>query len=73
MTLSIVTTDYQFKNYFPICTGIPNLHWFGIEGDYNVMVIDLLGPSLEDLFSFCGRKFSLKTVVILITYVYVSL
>lgn len=48
-----------------MAAGIPNLRWFGVEGDYNVLVIDLLGPSLEDLFNFCSRKLSLKTVLML--------
>eukprot|EP00026_Physarum_polycephalum_P005316 Phypoly_transcript_05348.p1 GENE.Phypoly_transcript_05348~~Phypoly_transcript_05348.p1 ORF type:complete len:493 (+),score=73.41 Phypoly_transcript_05348:124-1602(+) len=58
---------YESKLYKVLSggVGIPYVKWFGVEGDYNVMVMDLLGPSLEDLFNYCHRKFSLKTVLML--------
>ena len=46
-------------------TGVPTLHYFGSDSMYNIMVIDLLGKSLEDLFVQCRRKFTLKTVLML--------
>jgi len=43
--------------------GIPNLLWFGQEGDFNVVVMDLLGQNLEELLILCNRKLSLKTIL----------
>lgn len=43
--------------------GIASVYYCDVEGDYNVMVMDLLGPSLENLFNVCHRKLSLKTVL----------
>ncbi|ETO28528.1 hypothetical protein RFI_08596, partial [Reticulomyxa filosa] len=58
---------YEYKVYRILAggVGIPNVRWFGREGDFNVMVMDILGPSLEDLFNFCSRKFTLKTALML--------
>lgn len=45
--------------------GIPAVHWSGTEGNYNIMVLDLLGPSLEDVFNMCKRKLSIKSALML--------
>lgn len=50
-------------------TGIPNIYWRGIEGDYNVLILDLLGPSLDDLFTFCSHSFTLKTCLMIVDQV----
>lgn len=42
--------------------GIPKIHYFGVEGDFNILVMEILGPNLEDLFKYCDKKFSLKTI-----------
>jgi len=45
--------------------GIPFLKSYGISQDYNVLVMELLGKSLEYLFEKMNNKFSLKTVCML--------
>ncbi|KAF5392369.1 hypothetical protein D9757_001461 [Collybiopsis confluens] len=54
----------EFRSYRTLngTLGVPQVHHFGQEGLHNVLVIDLLGPNLEDLFDMCGRKFTVKTV-----------
>lgn len=48
-----------------LLAGVPNIYWCGTQGNYNVMVIDLLGKSLEDLLNDCKRKFTLKSTTML--------
>ncbi|CBY15587.1 unnamed protein product [Oikopleura dioica] len=43
--------------------GFPNLRYFGTDNDYSYLVMDLVGPTLESLYNFCSRHFSLKTVL----------
>lgn len=48
-----------------LAQAIPQVLYYGVESTSNIMVMDLLGMSLEKLFGRCGRKFSLKTVLML--------
>lgn len=45
--------------------GIPFVHCIGTTEHYRYVILDLLGPSLEEMFEFSGRKFSLKTILLI--------
>ena len=62
---SLLVKEANFYRSLAGGVGIPFVRWFGTERGYNIMVLDLLGPSLEDLFNYCNRRFTLKTVLLL--------
>jgi len=55
---------YESKVYSLLSAGvgIPRVQYSGVENNYNCIVMDLLGHSLEDLFNICQRRFSLKVL-----------
>ncbi|KPM35094.1 Casein kinase I isoform delta [Neonectria ditissima] len=63
--LDILENEAKTYKALSGAVGIPRVLWFGQEGDYYVLVHDLLGPSLEDLFNYCDRRFSLKTILLI--------
>lgn len=63
----IQTLDHEFRVYKTLSRGhgIPHAHWFGTEAGFDAMVIERLGPSLDDLFVLCHFQFSLQTNLLL--------
>jgi len=57
--------QYESKLYQVLGAGrgFPSMYWFGQESGCNILVLDLMGPSLQDLFNFIGSGFSLSTVL----------
>ena len=55
--------NYLQGDKYPPPTGIPALYDFLISENFYYMMMELLGPSLEDLFEKFHNKFSLKTIL----------
>ena len=43
----------------------PRLYYSGCDGEFNILIMELLGPSVEDMFNKVNRKIGLKSVLIL--------
>lgn len=57
LTCSQPMLQYEAKLYDKLqgLTGFPTVQYFGVEGDFNVMVMDIMGPSIQHLFDFCDQ------------------
>lgn len=55
--------EYGFYKQLGTYRGLPNILFFGPCGEWNALVMDMLGPSLQKMAERCGGTFSLRTTV----------
>lgn len=60
--------EYFIYNKLHYIEGIPKIYNFleKKEEKKSILILEYLGPTLEQLFNFCKRKFSLKTILLII-------
>jgi hypothetical protein len=58
-----VEREYKILKRLGNGVGIPHVFWFGRESTYHALALELLGPSLHDIFKTRNRQFSLHTVM----------
>ncbi|KAJ7555651.1 hypothetical protein O6H91_05G048700 [Diphasiastrum complanatum] len=54
--------EWQVYNTLGGSHGVPSVHYKGRQGDYYVMVMDMLGPSLWDVWNSSGQSMSTEMV-----------
>eukprot|EP00274_Cyanoptyche_gloeocystis_P005108 CAMPEP_0196654580 /NCGR_PEP_ID=MMETSP1086-20130531/4309_1 /TAXON_ID=77921 /ORGANISM="Cyanoptyche gloeocystis , Strain SAG4.97" /LENGTH=323 /DNA_ID=CAMNT_0041986431 /DNA_START=83 /DNA_END=1051 /DNA_ORIENTATION=- len=60
---------YEYRAYRRLnrkqADGFLRMHFYGRDGDFEYLVLEMGGPNLKDLFLSCQRRLSLKTVLML--------
>nr|GMD61828.1 casein kinase 1-like protein HD16 [Ipomoea batatas] len=54
--------EWQVYNTLGGSHGVPRVHYKGKQGDYYIMVMDMLGPSLWDVWNSSGQSMSAEMV-----------
>ena len=57
--------EYKIYKYLEKGFGIPKIYECSKDKKYTILIMDLLGDSLEKKFNQCNRKFSLLTVLMI--------
>ncbi|KAF7841801.1 casein kinase 1-like protein HD16 [Senna tora] len=52
--------EWQVYNTLNGCYGIPWVHYKGLQGDFYILVMDLLGPSLWDVWNSVGQAGTIR-------------
>ena len=55
--------EARILKYLSDAPGIAKVYHAKQEGEFVLLVMQLLGSSLEDLFNLCYRRFSMKTIL----------
>ncbi|VDN04374.1 unnamed protein product [Thelazia callipaeda] len=54
--------EYGVYNVLKNIFGFPKVYWFGTEFDHEILVMQLLGPSLAQLYKYCDYSFTSETI-----------
>ena len=60
-----IKKEVNFTKQLQKINGFPTIYYTCVYDKKNIIVESLLGPSLDKLFKYCGRKFPLKTVCLI--------
>ena len=63
LKFSYLLNEYKVYAELSGGIGIPKIFWKGSQENYNILIMELLGPSLENLFIHCDKKFNLATTL----------